>query len=450
MKETIIVTGLGFGDEGKGSIVDYLCRTLPVHTVIRHNGGAQAAHNVVLPDGRWHTFAQFGAGTLVPGVRTHLSQFMYVNPANLLNENQGLIQFGIHDAMYRMTIHEDAPIITPYHVAANQLREIARGEGRHGSCGQGVGETHVDYMANEPLRARDLTSRDVLWRKLREIHERVGAQVQAVWDVAPEISHLFTSDAMFDQIISEYRLIPEKIDSIVGDDYVESLFDDGVVVFEGAQGMLLDQWYGFYPHTTWSRTGVDNAYEIIPDGYNAPVMRLGITRAYATRHGAGPLPTEDEFLSHRIPDPRNPENPWQRNFRVGYTDLPLLRYAAHVLGRVDALAVTCLDHVAGRRSWPVNFGYTNVTGPIPTVGADVDHAEMVRVQSAVTRALFQAQPAYESFNLATTTGMTALLEEITRAADAPILITSHGPTAADKHSHLPSYIYTRAEEELAV
>ena len=140
MRGAIVVAGLGFGDEGKGTTVDWLVRRHESALVVRYNGGAQAAHNVVLPDGRHHTFSQFGSGTLA-GAETFLSRYMLVNPSAMLNEAAGLAGLGVVDPLSRVHVDEDALITTPFHIAANRAREQARGDGRHGSCGMGIRET---------------------------------------------------------------------------------------------------------------------------------------------------------------------------------------------------------------------------------------------------------------------------------------------------------------------
>ncbi|MGC5031423.1 adenylosuccinate synthetase, partial [Micromonospora sp. DT229] len=137
--EHTIVVDLGYGDAGKGTVVDWLCATRPVQMVVRFNGGAQAAHNVVLPDGRHHTFAQFGAGTFHPGVWTHLSRHVVVDPLALAAEADHLAELGVPDALDRLTVDGEALLATPYHRAANRARELSRGADRHGSCGLGVG-----------------------------------------------------------------------------------------------------------------------------------------------------------------------------------------------------------------------------------------------------------------------------------------------------------------------
>src|SRR5215217_818107 len=171
--KAILIADLGYGDAGKGSIVDYLTRATGVHTVVRYNGGAQAAHNVMTPDGRHHTFAQFGSGTLVPGTRTHLSRYMTIHPLAMLAEERHLHSLGISDAFGRVTIDGEALVTTPFQQSANRLKEIARGDGRHGSCGMGVGETMSDWLTHDSqvLFAADLCSRAVILKKLTFLRE---------------------------------------------------------------------------------------------------------------------------------------------------------------------------------------------------------------------------------------------------------------------------------------
>ena len=140
----IAVVGLGAGDEGKGASVDALVRRLGLRVVVRHNGGPQAAHHVVREDGVVHCFAQFGAGTLVPGVRTHLSRFMLVEPLGLAREAAALGRIGVGSALQRGTIDVACAVVTPFHRLFGRMQELARGSARHGSCGLGVGSAYVD------------------------------------------------------------------------------------------------------------------------------------------------------------------------------------------------------------------------------------------------------------------------------------------------------------------
>lgn len=168
----MIVTDLGYGDAGKGTVVDWLCAQRRVGAVVRFNGGGQAAHNVVLPDGRHHTFAQFGSGTF-RGVPTHLSRFVVVDPLALAAEAAHLGEVGVPHPFGLLTVDREALLATPYHVAAGRARELARAADRHGSCGMGVGET-MSYALEHPGLAPtvgDCEAPARLARKLRALRE---------------------------------------------------------------------------------------------------------------------------------------------------------------------------------------------------------------------------------------------------------------------------------------
>src|SRR5262249_39044081 len=158
-----ITVGLGFGDEGKGATVDVLCRHLGASLVVRYSGGSQSGHNVELPDGRRHTFAQFGAGTLA-GVPAYLGPAMILNPSALPREADHLRSLGVAAPYALLTIHPRCLISTFWHQAVNQLRELARGDARHGSCGHGIGETRAYWLryGDDAVFARDLHDPAVL------------------------------------------------------------------------------------------------------------------------------------------------------------------------------------------------------------------------------------------------------------------------------------------------
>lgn len=354
MKQRFIVVGLGFGDEGKGTIVDYLVREHGASAVVRFNGGAQAAHRVVNPDGSEHVFAQFGSGTFHPGCETYLSKHTIVNPLNLFNENDHLIQLGIDDALDRLSIDVEALIVTPFHVAANRLRELARGPIRHGSCGQGIGEAVSDSLRAwlPSIKAGDLFFESDLVQKLQAV-QRAKRNVYDFLLADPDLEkagwfdHRFVeeSQALLDPDLPEMlaesylQLAPNLVS-----DWKHRLRNDETIVFEGAQGILLDENCGFHPHTTWSTATSENAHRLLSvAGYDGERRTIGVTRCYLTRHGDGPLPTWDPVLSELLTDPVNMADPWQGDFRVGNLDLGLLNYAIDADGRIGEIAVTCLD-----------------------------------------------------------------------------------------------------------
>ncbi|MES2006767.1 MAG: adenylosuccinate synthetase, partial [Patescibacteria group bacterium] len=261
-KQATIVVGLGFGDEGKGTMVDYFTQTGRVSAVVRFNGGPQARHGVVTPDGRHHSFSQFGSGSFKAGVRTHLSRFMLVDPIEMLVEARVLHQLYCRRVFELMSVDEDAMIITPFHKDANFIRERARGRGVHGSCGMGIGETmHLSLMRPDLIiRAKELKDLPVLTRKLRLIQEYFRAEFadDATYGEIKSLRDSTTGESRFSSVMPSRwaEVLHEAAQhlTVVSGDYLHTLGRAGSLVFEGAQGVLLDEWYGFHPHTTWSTT----------------------------------------------------------------------------------------------------------------------------------------------------------------------------------------------------
>ena len=360
-----IVVDLGFGDCGKGLLTDFLARQSGAGLVVRYNGGAQAGHNVVTADGRQHTFSQFGSGTFVPGVKTYLSKHVVVHPGALLVEGDILAGKGVRDAFARLRVSDQALIITPFHQAANHIREIARGENRHGSCGVGVGEAVEDALAHAEncVLAGDLCDPPKLRQKLRSIREQKRAQlIELFKDQLPGQAlarewEIFERADVIDTWISSISRIGE-LGLVAPDEVLQSWLQQAEgVIFEGAQGVLLDAQAGFHPFTTWSRCTSANAYDLIhamaPD---AQVCQVGVMRSYAVRHGPGPLPTETDVLSPAISE-HNQSNQWQGPVRYGWFDAVLARYALAVNGQVDCLCVTHLDVLSHLKAWKYCPGY---------------------------------------------------------------------------------------------
>jgi adenylosuccinate synthase len=436
-REAFVVVDLGFGDAGKGTVTDHLVRRFGAHTVVRFNGGAQAGHNVVTPDGRHHTFAQFGAGTFSEGVRTVLAPPVVVHPTALLAEARWLERAGVRDPLARVSVSASCKVVTPFHQAASRLRELARGDARHGSCGVGVGEVMLDDVTHgERLRAGELLDAARLRRSLAQVQARKRAAlddaVRALRGdarAAPEV-HALESPAVIDRWVE--ALAPWRARGLGADDDAlpAALAAAGRVVFEGAQGVLLDEWRGFHPHTTWSTCTFDNALDALR-GYDGAVHRVGVTRCYATRHGAGPFPTEDAALTRALDEPHNPTGAWQGAFRAGWPDAALLRYALAVCGGVDGLAVTHLDRLGGVARWRGCVGYKGEAPWFTPAGALVPGGPRdLAWQEALGRALTAASPVYEDLGeVASPAAYVAWLEG---AVGAPVWITSEGPRDGDK------------------
>lgn len=410
----VIVVDLGFGDAGKGTVVDWLCADREVGAVVRFNGGAQAAHNVVTADGRHHTFAQFGSGAL-SAVATHLSRWMLVEPLALAAEAEHLAELGVGDAFDRLTVDGQALLTTPWHRAANRVRERARGAGRHGSCGMGVGETAA-YALAHPHQAPtvgDCLRPRVLADKLTVLARRLEAELGPL--DAPPVAEVVT---VFGQFATAAR--------VVDGGHLGGLLDRGPVVFEGAQGVLLDEWAGFHPYTTWSTTTFGNAEALLAEhGHAGRGYRLGVVRTYTTRHGAGPLPAEDAVLAARLPEPHNGSGLWQGAFRVGHFDAVAHRYAMAACGGADGLAVTHVD--SARRARPSVCEAYRLGGhaidrlPVDGIG---DLGRQERLAGVLSRVEPVLRPGPDDAD-----EWPAL---VGKELGAPVVLASYGPTAADK------------------
>jgi adenylosuccinate synthase len=454
-QQAILVIDLAFGDCGKGAVVDYLTRRHAAHTVVRFNGGPQAGHNVVTPDGRHHTFSQFTSGTFVPGVRTLLSRFMLVEPYAMLNEASHLARVGVPDATSRLMIDRRCVVITPAHQAANRLREIARGDAAHGTCGMGVGETMQDLLEHPELaiHAGDLSNGPRVAAKLRRICEYKAEQLKEVIAAAesspaaqPALETLLRP-IWIDTAVEKYAQVASRA-SILDESSVGRIFQEqGTLIFEGAQGVLLDEWFGFHPHTTWSTTTFANAQTLLDENsFEGRRTRVGVLRTYFTRHGPGPFITEDPTLRSDLPEPHNADAGWQGQFRVGAFDAVAARYALAVAGGADWLALTHLDRLAHLPPPPrICTGY-RLTDPPAAEDArhfftqDAGVIRDIRVhrpsdllrQERLTQLLRRCRPVT---TLAVGRGAEGFMKLVERELGTPIRLTGCGPSGTNYHEN---------------
>lgn len=342
MVRITLIAGLGFGDEGKGTITEYVVGSTGAEMVVRYNGGPQTAHNVVLADGRHHCFSQFGSGTL-RGAKTYLSEHVLVDPIALHSEAKHLKEIMGEDPYPYLIIDENAVLITPYHRVANRLREQARSV-KHGTCAVGLGEAREDsfrFPSFATARMKDLFHLPRLRDKLATVRERKLAEFGKGAD-----SFL---DAPVDDYMPAYEALPPLQITDVGILAMAAEKDDAHLVFEGAQGVLLDENDGFTPHVTWTCTTFHNATKLLCQTLTTEgdIKKIGVLRTYATRHGAGPFPTEKGVAyperAKLLAKEHNGHGIWQGNFRVGYFDAVSARYALECVGGVDEIALTHLD-----------------------------------------------------------------------------------------------------------
>lgn len=326
MKRARIVIGANFGDEGKGITVDYLC-SQGSGMVVRFNGGSQAGHTVVTPDKERHVFRHFGSGSFC-NVPTYLSSFFVCNPILFFEERAQLIELGFHPEVYA---HPDCLVTTFVDMMINQHKEDARGNKRHGSCGIGFHET----LNRSKVPEIKITMSD-LWNG--------GARL-------PE---------QLDEICNKYAMY--RIGKRLDDDSMKQSFIDccnhfaqcvnplGIVqcedpVFEGAQGLLLDQGNKeFFPHVTHSNTGMQNVRTLCQQAGITEQEIYYVSRTYLTRHGAGPLPGEDPEMSFE--DNTNHTTHYQGALRFAPLDFALCtRCGNDANGQPHKLVLTHCDQL---------------------------------------------------------------------------------------------------------
>ncbi len=336
MAQAFVIADMAFGDCAKGATVDALCRQFPIDLIVRYNGGCQAAHHVVLEDGRSHCFSQFGAGMLANNkVRTHLSRFMLVEPFSMMQEANALGQL-TDDVWGRTTVDRNAVIVTPFHKYLNRLRELSRGAKAHGSCGRGIGIAREMQLKHgeSVLMAKDLEYRQRTIDKLQFLLEEIWHEATSLKRFRPSgMLPLNSTDCA--NYADAYVLWPAQI--------TDGLYPRECMVFEGAQGVMLDEKHGTAPHNTWTNTTFENADTLLDEAGVKDRTRIGCFRSYYTRHGAGPFPTEETGLD--LPEPHNSNDGFQGKFRVGRFDYAMAEKALSIVGGVDFLSVSHLDYL---------------------------------------------------------------------------------------------------------
>lgn len=316
-----VVIGANFGDEGKGLMTDYFCSQFPSDRPVlnvRFNGGAQAGHTVVTPSGQRHVFGHIGSGSFLPNVATYLSSDFIINPILFRREYEKLEAMGVHPLVY---IHPRCLLTIPQDMMINQMVERHRGHDRHGSCGVGIFETLyrskvdgaicIDHASKQSTITR-LTDRDYSSWHMTNLGVTKIDEKDKMLLSNQNIAARYYQDVLF-----------LKAHTVIADESILRRYDN--VVFEGAQGLLLDQNnMDYFPHLTPSNTGVQNIIDLLKCDLSA--LRLEVcyvSRPYFTRHGAGAFHTEcpREFVGACV-DATNHLNEFQGSFRYGYFDAP--------------------------------------------------------------------------------------------------------------------------------
>lgn len=327
LKNSLAVIGAGFGDEGKGLTTDFLVDHISDNgketAIVRYSGGQQAAH-CVYNDENSHIFSNFGSGTL-KGKPTFWSEFCTVDPIGIVNELKALRDININPKLF---ININSPVTTPFDKYRNQSDYDNL---EHGTCGVGVGATFEREENFYSLTFSDLFFPKILNEKLRLIKKYY---ISKGMNKYPKIDRFIECC----EIITQSTFI-DRYEELDGDKYN--------FIFEGSQGLLLDQHYGFFPNVTRSNTGTKNISKLMVDNVDYFV----VTRAYQTRHGSGFM-TNNEPTDFKItdnPNETNVYNDYQGHFIKSMLDVDLLEYGIKkdsILRNSDLhLMITCLDHL---------------------------------------------------------------------------------------------------------
>jgi adenylosuccinate synthase len=364
----IVLIGAQWGDEGKGKATDLLGDR--VQWVVRYQGGNNAGHTVVLPNGENFALHLIPSGILTPGVTNVIGNGVVVDPGVLLDELDGLEKRGVDTS--RLLISADAHLIMPYHVAIDKVTERYLGSRKIGTTGRGIGPCYQDKVARVGVRVQDLLDEKIFRQKVESALEFKNQVLVKVYNrkalepgqVADEV---LAAGEKFAHRIADTRLQLNK-----------ALERGETVLLEGSQGTLLDVDHGTYPFVTSSNPTSGGASAGSGIGPGRITTVLGILKAYTTRVGSGPFPSElhDEMGEHLRKAGGEFGVTTGRSRRTGWFDAVIARYAARVNGITDYF-LTKLDVLSGLEKVPVCVGY-EVDGfrteDMPMTQTDVHHA----------------------------------------------------------------------------
>ena len=438
MAKTVVVVGTQWGDEGKGKLVDWL--TESAQGVVRFQGGHNAGHTLVI-NGVKTALHLIPSGIMRPGVVCYIGNGVVLSAAKLLEEIAGLEKAGVQ-VRERLRISEACPLILPFHAVLDIAREARREQGgqKIGTTGRGIGPAYEDKIARRALRVQDLKYPERFATKLRELlalHNQVLTTFLGSRDIdfgealAP---YLKDGEVQFDAVYDEAMRHAEQVRPMMADvsrELNEAHRDGANLLFEGAQGTLLDVDHGTYPFVTSSNCVAGNAAAGAGVGPGLLHYVLGITKAYCTRVGGGPFPTELDWETPGTPG-------WHmstvgaekgvttgRSRRCGWFDAALLKRSAQVNG-LSGLCITKLDVLDGLKELQLCVGY------------ELD-GERIDILPLGAEEIERCQPIYETLEgwTESTVGVTdharlpvnarLYLQRIEHATGVPIHIISTSP-----------------------
>ncbi|MGA0612577.1 adenylosuccinate synthase [Caldimonas sp. KR1-144] len=420
----VVVVGTQWGDEGKGKVVDWL--TDHAAAVARFQGGHNAGHTLVI-NGKKTALQLIPSGVMRPGVACYIGNGVVVDPTHLLGEIERLEANGV-EVRSRLFISESCPLILPFHVEVDKARETLRessGAGKIGTTGKGIGPAYEDKVARRALRVQDLKHPERFAKKLRELLDLHNFTLQGFLGAQP---------LEFQPIFDLAMKVAEQLKPMMADVGVridQTNRAGGNVLFEGAQGTLLDIDHGTYPYVTSSNCVAGNAAAGSGVGPDKLHYILGITKAYTTRVGSGPFPTELPIdapgtVGHHLSTVGQERGTVTgRARRCGWLDAGALKRSILING-ISGLCITKLDVLDGLAEIKMGVGYELDGERIDILPLDAD--EIVR-----------CKPIYESFAgwTESTAGLTRwdalplnarrYLERVQAFIGAPIDMVSTGP-----------------------
>ena len=417
MGRNVVVLGTQWGDEGKGKIVDLL--TDQAAAVARFQGGHNAGHTLVI-DGEKTVLHLIPSGILRENVMCLIGNGVVLSPEALLKEIKGLEDANV-PVRERLRLSPACPLILPCHVALDQAREVARGNAKIGTTGRGIGPAYEDKVARRGLRLADLMDAELFAQKLKEVLEYHNFMLQNYYKAEP---------VDYDTVLADTLAMGEQLRPMVTD--VTAMLHDlrkagDHIMFEGAQGSLLDIDHGTYPYVTSSNTtagGVSTG-----SGFGPLYLDyvLGITKAYTTRVGSGPFPTElDCEVGVRLAE-RGHEfgSTTGRARRCGWFDAVALKHAIQI-NSISGICLTKLDVLDGLETIKICIGYQDADGnAVTSLNGSEDYEVVTPVyeemsgwtESTVGAQTVDALPA----------AARAYIERLEVLCEAPVDIISTGP-----------------------
>ncbi len=372
-----VVLGAQWGDEGKGKMTDYLAEEAEV--IVRFQGGNNAGHTVEVGD-KQYKLHLIPSGILYDNKLNIIGNGVVVDPKALFTEIDYLEGEGVKVTPEKLIVSDRAHVIMPYHKILDKLKEKARGKNDIGTTGKGIGPCYTDKFERSGIRVCDLIKENIFKEKLKENIDSKNKYI---------VNVLGGEELNYNEILSEYLELAERLKPYVQDTSVrlyDEIKQDKTVLFEGAQGMLLDIDYGTYPYVTSSNTTACGVASGSGIGPTMVTNAVGIAKAYTTRVGKGPFPTElDNEIGGWIREKGHEYGVTTgRSRRCGWLDAVILKTTVRVSG-LTSLCVTKIDTLAGLEKIKICVGYKFNDKVIDYFPASLDD-------------LAKCEPIYEEFD----------------------------------------------------